>query len=69
MKESALIAGKRSDNGNCGSPRCRKQLLIRLEKALVVLQIGEIVVVEGVRGGGIEVGQSGPAPILRAYLL
>lgn len=62
MKEGGLVTAEGVDNGDCGSTGCRKQLLVRLEEALIVLKVGKIVIVEGIRSRGIEICNIETAP-------
>lgn len=43
--------------------------MVRLQKPTIALKVSEVVVVEGVWGGGVEIVESGSIPTLRAVLL
>lgn len=64
LEEGALAAGEAVDDGDGGGATGGDERLVRLEEPLVVLQVGEVIVVEGVRGGGVEVVQGGGAAAL-----
>lgn len=68
IEEVALAVTKSVDDGDRIRPASREQVLVALEEAAVVLQVGEVVVVEAVGSGGIEVGQGGPRPVFWARL-
>lgn len=57
VKEIGLTISKPVDNGNSVGSAGREQLLIRLEKPLLVLKVCEVVFVEAIGSSRIKVGQ------------
>lgn len=68
IKEVTLAVSKPVNDGYGVRPASRKQILVALKKPAVVLEVGEVVVVEAVGGGGVEVVQGVPARVFRARL-
>lgn len=64
LKECSLVADKGIDNGNCCSTGCGKQLLVRLKKTLLVLEVPKVVVIKSIWTSWIQVAQIGSTPIL-----
>ncbi|RWW86912.1 hypothetical protein BHE74_00004294 [Ensete ventricosum] len=69
LEEGALVACKAVDGGNSGGPAGREELLVGLQQPLVTLQVGEVVVVEGVGRGEIEIVEGCAVSSLGAVLL
>lgn len=69
FKESALVAAEAINNGNRGRAGGGKQLLIWLEKALIVLKVRKVAIIEIIWGCGIKIGKNSSIPILWTCLL
>lgn len=69
LKERALAASIAIHRGGSRRTASRQELLVRLEEAAVVLEVGVVVVVERVGRGWVEIVQDRPVPALRAVLL
>ncbi|RRT68602.1 hypothetical protein B296_00006646 [Ensete ventricosum] len=69
LEEGALVACKAVDGGNSGGPAGREELLVGLQQPLVTLQVGEVVVVEGVGRGEVEIVEGCAVSSLGAVLL
>lgn len=68
VKEFTLTISKAVYNVNCVSPSSWEQLLISLEKALVVLKVCEVVIIKAIRSRGIKIGYGIAIPTFRTCL-